>query len=198
MLKFDIKFRPLIGITCMNWELSLLMANICNVKENQIVLDPFTGCGGVLLACVYFNAEVIGIEKDIKTLIGSHKQKGNVKTNLEGKTIIDNFKFFDKQENLIGIFNADSFNFKFKIKVDAIICDPPYGERVSLSGKEGKHFIINLENICKKYLKKNGEVCFWSTCGDEELIFRDYELITKLNQKIGKVFRKLFCFIKKK
>ncbi|KAM0685226.1 hypothetical protein COBT_003565, partial [Conglomerata obtusa] len=121
MLKYDIRHRPLIGITCMDWEISIFMANICNVKKNEIVLDPFAGCGGILMACAYFDANVLGLEIDHKMIVGTNLRKGNVKTSLKGNNIFDNFKFIEKRENVIGIIVSDMFKIKFGILFDSII-----------------------------------------------------------------------------
>lgn len=44
--------------------LSLLMANLALVKENDVVLDPFVGTGSILIAAGVLNAYVAGNDID--------------------------------------------------------------------------------------------------------------------------------------
>lgn len=62
--QLSLKTRKFIGNTSMDPQLSLLMANQAQVKNGDIVLDPFVGSGSLLVAAAQFGAYVIGTDID--------------------------------------------------------------------------------------------------------------------------------------
>lgn len=198
-LRFDIKDRPFIGITCMDWEISIFMANICGVNHTTLLLEPFIGSAGIALACILFDAQVIGLEYDIKMLYGQKERKGNVKTSIKGSKIQDNFIHIGKESNVISIINADSFKINLCNDFDAIITDPPYGDRISLGKRDPIEFMYCLKRLVDRNLKKNGRLCFFFPIEfDYEVkgIFADMKLELASKQKMRSVTRTLYLFIK--
>ncbi|EJW03740.1 hypothetical protein EDEG_01978 [Edhazardia aedis USNM 41457] len=199
MLRFDVPKRPFIGITAMDWELSIMMSNLCNVNNMSLVIDPFVGSGGILMASALFDSNVIGIEKNLKSLIGQNERKGNVRTQLKGTKIGDNFSFLGKSNNLICIFLCDMTKINFNIKADAIITDPPYGCRISLKSAGCVFKLEHLKNFCDKFLKVNGKICFWAVESDAEKvnsIFISYKFILSVPQKLAGYYRTLYLYQK--
>lgn len=70
MTKINLKDRKFIGNTSMDPLLSIVMANLANVKENDIVVDPFVGTGSILVAAASLGAHVIGSDIDWLMLHG--------------------------------------------------------------------------------------------------------------------------------
>ncbi|VDK51794.1 unnamed protein product [Gongylonema pulchrum] len=59
---YSLPSRCYIGNTTMDPELSFLQANIAQADNGRLVLDPFCGTGGILLAAAHFGAAVLGSE----------------------------------------------------------------------------------------------------------------------------------------
>lgn len=64
------KSRKFIGNTSMDAQLSLLMANQAQVKDGDLVLDPFVGSGSLLVAAAQFGGYVFGTDIDYLMLHG--------------------------------------------------------------------------------------------------------------------------------
>ena len=86
-------------------------------KEGQVVLDPFMGVGGSLLACSLSGRKGIGIDIS-KNYIDVYEQVC-VELGLERQTTI-----VGDSANIEELLNLDT-------KVDFILTDPPYGEMLS-------------------------------------------------------------------
>lgn len=118
--KYSLKRRKYIGPTSMDAELAFVMANMAGVKEGHLVLDPFCGTGGIMVACKARGAHVVGGDINILTLRGKGK----------GADIEANFQQYALQGPL-GLLRADVLNRavgRGKIGwFDALVCDPPYG-----------------------------------------------------------------------
>ena len=49
--KYDLKFRPYLGPTSTDHVLAMLMANQAQIKDGDMVYDPFLGTGSIAIAC---------------------------------------------------------------------------------------------------------------------------------------------------
>ena len=90
------------------------LVNLAEIKDGEIIVDPFCGAGGILIEAAISGCIVIGIDIK-KKLINGCKQ------NLEYYNIT-NYKLFE----------ADMRNVILK-KVDAVVTDFPYGRAAYLS-----------------------------------------------------------------
>lgn len=68
--KLSLKDRKFIGNTSMDAQLSLLMANQAQVKNGDVILDPFVGSGSLLVAAAQFGGYVFGADIDYLMLHG--------------------------------------------------------------------------------------------------------------------------------
>ena len=66
--KLSLKTRKFIGNTSMDPQLSLIMANQAQIKDGDIVLDPFVGSGSLLVAASQFGGYIIGTDIDFLML----------------------------------------------------------------------------------------------------------------------------------
>lgn len=128
--------RPVLAPTTTDNELAFIMCNIGKVKKGSIVMDPFVGSGGLLISATVCNAMCIGTDIDIQLLRGhrlSYLNKNMSHTSTK-KNIFQNFIHY----NLIkpSIIRSDVSNpvwqFLRRPWVDAIITDPPYGNRAAI------------------------------------------------------------------
>lgn len=137
----DLKKRPFKGTTSFEAELSLVTANIAQVTSGSLMYDPFAGTGSFLVAGAHFGALVMGSDIDGRMIRG----KGS------NQNIINNFKYYDNVENFIDVMVMDFTNnaLRKNLRIDSIICDPPYGIRESIKvlGARNEERFSGKENI---------------------------------------------------
>ncbi|CAI8036302.1 tRNA (guanine(10)-N2)-methyltransferase homolog [Geodia barretti] len=68
--KYAVKNRHFIGNTSMDAQLSLIMANMAQVKEGSLVFDPFVGTGSLLVAGAHFGGFGMGADIDYPLIHG--------------------------------------------------------------------------------------------------------------------------------
>ncbi|KAI5180667.1 tRNA (guanine10-N2)-methyltransferase [Nematocida sp. AWRm80] len=178
LLRYSLKNRLFIGTTAMDNELAFLMANLSQVQEGKVVLDCFSGTGSILLPCAVLGALVIGLDSNPKQFKGMVLPHTNprIKTLAPGTDIYSNFFQYNLLQNVLFFGHSDIFSSTAlrERTIDAIICDPPYGQRESAS--ESKRIIIHLEDEYMRYsfryisrvfelarsiLKTNGRISFF-------------------------------------
>ena len=136
--KFVLTKRKYIGPTATDHLLSFLMANFAQIKEGQVVIDPFVGTGSLLIPPSYFKAQCFGCDLDVRVLRGY--SVGYTRKNDDDKTpqkmqgnIFSNFDDynFPRPQIIRQDINKPAFR-KKNFLFDAIVCDPPYGWRAGV------------------------------------------------------------------
>ena len=136
--KFVLTKRKYIGPTATDHLLSFLMANFAQIKEGQIIIDPFVGTGSLLIPPSYFKAQCFGCDLDVRVLRGysvgytrkseddktPQKMQGNIFSNFDDYN-------FPRPQIIRQDINKPAFR-KQNFLFDAIICDPPYGWRAGV------------------------------------------------------------------
>jgi len=181
-----LKHRKFISTTSMDPTLSLIMANLAQIKANDVVFDPFAGSGSLLVTAAYFGGYVIGADIDFLLFHGRSKPcRSKVKQRDPDENIRANLKQYGLESKYLDVVLSDfSRPLWNKFEFDAIITDPPYGIREAAkkigSNKEYKipedllanhipakiHYnlqdIINdLLKFATYYLKQGGRLVFW-------------------------------------
>lgn len=192
LLKFDVKNLDFIGRTSMHVENCILISNLTNVKENQIVYDPFCGSGSLLNIPAYFKCKVIGSDISKNEMIGKNIQKGKVRTLLQGYNVYSNFSKFNLLTNVISFLQSD-INHSPLIYADVIITDIPYGIRISI-GNELMFYIDSLFKLALKILPKDGILAFFAPTVQIKNDF--FILINQYEEKKATVLRTLYIFKK--
>lgn len=98
--------RPGFHPTSLSPKLARALVNLSGIKKGQILLDPFCGTGGIIVESSMVGCKTVGSDIDKDMLV---KAKQN----------LDYFKLKAK------LLNEDAL--KIKIRCDAIVTDPPYG-----------------------------------------------------------------------
>lgn len=142
----------------MDNELAFVMANQAQIKKNMVVLDPFCGTGGLLIAASHFGAFAVGADIDVRVLKGwgvSHCNKNLPLTDSKDTSIFCNFKEYNLPVPEIiridtGAWTRDSSAEATRKRtskpwVDAILTDPPYGIRASVRKVTKKGPVDNKE-----------------------------------------------------
>lgn len=136
--KRKVQFRPYFSPISLHPKIARVMVNLSSIKNNEILLDPFCGTGGILIEAGLIGAGIIGSDIEKKMIEGCKKNLDYYK--------IKNFKLYHSDvgeiSNVIG-------------KVDAVVTDLPYGKSTTTKGEE-KHILYEraFETILK-ILKKN-------------------------------------------
>ncbi len=120
--------RAYLGPTSMNSQLSVVMSNMAQVKCGSVVLDPFVGTGSILVPASTLGAMCVGMDIDARILAGK-----------DGKNITSNFQQYSIRHPEILKGDMGCYRGQWRDNAfDAVICDPPYGDRAS-----AKHIGLN-------------------------------------------------------
>ena len=136
--KYVLTKRKYIGPTATDHLLSFLMTNFAQIKEGQIVIDPFVGTGSLLIPPSHYKALCFGCDLDVRVLRGysvgytrkseedktPQKMQGNIFSNFDDYN-------FPRPQIIRQDINKPAFR-KKNFLFDAIICDPPYGWRAGV------------------------------------------------------------------
>ncbi|CAG5133308.1 unnamed protein product [Candidula unifasciata] len=135
--EYHLQNRHFIANTSMDACLSMVMANLAQVKENDFVIDPFVGSGSLLVSSAHFGAYVIGTDIDYLLLHAKARpSRAKQKTRSEDESVQSNLRQYGLENKYIDVLVADASLQKMwrdGWKFDAIITDPPYGIRESAS-----------------------------------------------------------------
>lgn len=139
--KYDLKKRPYKGTTSFEAELSLVSANIAQVKPGTIMYDPFAGTGSFLCAGGHYGAAVIGSDIDGRMMRGRGASND----------IATNFKHYHESTQFLDVLTMDFTHnsLRSNLVIDTILCDPPYGIRESIKvlGARDPEKFAGKENI---------------------------------------------------
>mmetsp|Transcript_49634 Transcript_49634/g.130888 ORF Transcript_49634/g.130888 Transcript_49634/m.130888 type:complete len:523 (+) Transcript_49634:14-1582(+) len=142
--KYDLSQRPVLGPTTMDTGLSFLMANAIQVKPGDVVLDPFAGTGGILIAASHFGALTFGGEIDPRVVSGVacvySKNQTAEEERRRGRGVRVNFSHYDlARPEYVVCDNASSpWRRPATGWCNAIATDPPYGIRAGAKRVEKK------------------------------------------------------------
>lgn len=130
MDKYDLKKRLYIGTTSMDAQLSLIMANMAQVKKGSLVYDPFVGTGGIFLAAAAFGGYVVGSDIDGRQIRGKSMEEAN-SPGERPLCLLSNVEQYKLNKQVFGlcVFDITQHPWRLHSWLDAIMTDPPYGVR---------------------------------------------------------------------
>lgn len=192
--KISLKVRKFIGNTSMDPLLSLVMANMARIQPGHLVLDPFVGSGGLLVAAACFGAYVVGTDIDYLMLHGKAKPTRYKQNKREpDESIRANLRQYGMETQYLDAIVGDAALplWRTGIQFDAIVTDPPYGirEPTERIGTEKNYTIpghlaashipskvtYNLRDMIKdmldfsaSHLVLNGRLVFWMPAYKED------------------------------
>lgn len=135
--KYDVKLRPYQAPTCLDEKLAFIMANMAKIKAGDLVYDPFFGSGSTGVAMAHFKAIVVGSDIDLRVLhgtkIGRKTYNQEVLSKMEQAhfDVFTNFTHYGLPRPEVLAMDVVSPGLRRGKYLDAIICDPPYGVRVT-------------------------------------------------------------------
>jgi tRNA (guanine10-N2)-dimethyltransferase len=182
------KLRKVVKPYTLKSDLARACINFLNIKENEILLDPFAGIGGILLEGYDMNINIIANDINWDDL----------------KSLKMNFEYFfpekvkKNQPFLIRTICDSSKQFLCNNSVDGIVTDIPYGKSSRLIGN------TLYENFLKSayyYLKPNKRlvVVYANFIDFENLALKYFKKIKLIEQYINKsLTRKIIILEKEK
>jgi tRNA (guanine10-N2)-dimethyltransferase len=138
--KRKVQFRPYFSPISLHPKIARVMVNLSSIRDNEILLDPFCGTGGILIEAGLIGARVIGSDIEKKMIDGCEKNLDFYK--------IKNYK----------LFCSDIGEIKNNIdKVDAVVTDLPYGKSTTTKGEEMHKLYERTFMSISNLLKENGK-----------------------------------------
>ena len=131
-LKHHVNYRPKFYPISLNPRMARAMINVAGIKDNDVLLDPFCGTGGILIEGADMNLRIIGQDIDSKMVDASLK----------------NLNYFGLRGEVL---EGDISKIKNLQKIGAVVTDPPYGRSSSLKGEPiNKLMKRTMENVKEK------------------------------------------------
>ncbi|KAJ3055590.1 hypothetical protein HK097_010014 [Rhizophlyctis rosea] len=203
--KYDLKKREYLGITSMDAELSLIMANQALVRPGSFVLDPFVGTGSFLITCAHFGAFTMGSDIDGRQIRGKDGKgivSNGIQYNLTGR-IVDNI-VSDLGKPPYGVragAKKIGTNDKLKPYLNTIKPngDPRYPQTIPY---EMHDVLLDLIDFAAIYLVPGGRLVYWFPTVTEEYSPDDvplhpyFKMIANSEQNFGKWARRLITMEK--
>ncbi|KAK3751185.1 hypothetical protein RRG08_023942 [Elysia crispata] len=153
--QYHLQKRHFIANTSMDACLSMVMANLGQIKDSDFVFDPFVGSGSLLVACAHYGAYVAGTDIDFLLLHARAKpSRAKQKTRSRNESVRSNLQQYGFESRYIDVLVADASRHKMwreGSQFDAIVTDPPYGIRESAAR------IANVENAKVKSLENGAQ-----------------------------------------
>lgn len=110
----------------MDAQLSLLMANHAQVKDNDLVLDPFVGSGSLLIAAAQFGGYVFGTDIDFLMLHAKTRPSRISQRKRErDESVLANLRQYELEHKYLDLVVTDFSQplWKENWQFDAIITD---------------------------------------------------------------------------
>jgi len=154
--RYDLSKRPVLGATTMDVEIAGLMARLARLERGDVVLDPFAGSCGILLATTHLTrATSYASDLDAHLLPRAAELNFFALGDLPAPTVFAPCDVRDLDDELPP-----------HLAFDAIVTDPPYGRRASSSRARGgrggkKAWLGALLDLAAKRLKPNGRLVFF-------------------------------------
>ena len=136
--------RPFFYPGSMSPKLARCMVNLARVKENDLLLDPFCGTGGILIEGGLIGCRLAG--SDI-----NWKMKNGTEINLD-YCGITNYR----------TFNVDVRELNMYELADGVVTDPPYGISTSTGDIDGNDVFKEFFHVIYSNMKDDAYLCMAS------------------------------------
>ncbi|MFZ2070713.1 MAG: methyltransferase domain-containing protein [Halobacteriota archaeon] len=165
------------------------IVNLSGVRENELLLDPFCGTGGILIEAGMIGARLIGIDVQRKMVRGT----------------AENLKFYRLKADLI-VGDASKIALRTE-SVDAIVTDLPYGRSSLVSGSfstgssafaRGRLNPSYALSEIYRVLRYQGKAVIVFNSPDIQSLFRDFRIIAKHEYRVHKSLNRYITVLEKK
>lgn len=150
--------RPFFLPFAIHPKLSRALINLCRLKPNQTLLDPFCGTGSIGIEASILNINFIGVDISRKICLGAQRNSNYFKL---------------KKFNII---HADSLQLPIS-EVDGIVTDFPYGRSSIKKFSNIHNFMEDFFNEISVLLKENSYFVYMIPKDWPEYLHPNYNLI---------------------
>ena len=155
--------RPFFSPISLHPKIARSIVNLSEIKEEQILFDPFCGTGGILLEAGLIGCKLIGSDIEKKMINGCKKTLNHYKIN----------KF------LLYISDIGDIS-KFIDSVDAVVTDFPYGKSTTTKGEDRNNLYKRAFKNISLVLKKNCKAVIGISNKEEISIGEKYMTLIKI------------------
>ena len=160
--------RPVFRPGSMKSEFAKAMVNLSQIKQNELLYDPFCGSGGMLIEGLTLDAFSIGSDIDYEAIQAA-------RANLSAL-----------RKDYYMLFISDSRSIPLH-EVDAIVTDPPYSIQSSTHGEDVRVLIERFLHEARNVLKDSGRIVLSAPAWSEvdKLVHKSgFEIETCLDVRI--------------
>lgn len=172
--------RPISMPTTMHPRIARALVNLAEIKENEVMIDPFCGTGGILIEAGLVGIKIIGVEIKEELVKGCRR-------NLEHYGI-KNYR----------LYNADMREIDIDLKADAIVTDFPYGRASHLSDDLEKLYKEAFEKMAGWIKKRKKAVVGLPSMKFNEEIEKYFEIEQIHPARVHKSLVRFFYVLRKK
>jgi tRNA (guanine10-N2)-dimethyltransferase len=170
--KRKVQHRPFFSPISLHPKLARALVNLSSIKQDETLLDPFCGTGGILLEAGLIGANVIGSDIEDKMIEGCKKT-------------LDFYKI--KNYNL---YCSDIGDISRHInKVDAIVTDLPYGKSTTTKGEKMDDLYSRAFENMSKLLKEGGKAV--TGLSNKDLISLGQKYFSLVDKHVFRVHKSL-------
>jgi tRNA (guanine10-N2)-dimethyltransferase len=134
------KHKPFFHPSAMPAKLARCMVNLAKPKSGELVLDPFSGTGSMLIEAALISCRVLGLDIQKRMVRGTRK----------------NLTYFGIKPE--GLIVADAKNSPIA-KVDCVVTDPPYGISATTLRRTTRQIVEEVLMAVYDILEKESRVC---------------------------------------
>jgi tRNA (guanine10-N2)-dimethyltransferase len=172
--------RPFTHPISLHPKLARALVNLTGVLDNQTILDPFCGTGGILLEAGLMGMGVIGSDIDERMISGSQQ----------------NLRHFGVEGAELRLCDVSEIPTDFK-QVDAIVTDPPYGRSASTNKESVESYERSFDSF-SNILKPGGKVAIVLPSEEHVNIgLKNFSLCEKHPVRVHRSLTRYFCVFEK-
>lgn len=132
--------KPFFHPAAMPAKLGRCMINLAKPKQNELVFDPFSGTGGMLIEAALIGCKILGLDIQRRMIRGTLKNLAHFNVKPEG------------------IILADARRPPIT-KIDCMVCDPPYGRSSTTVKSTTEQIVTEVLPIVHPLLNKGKRIC---------------------------------------
>lgn len=188
--------RPYFAPVSVHPRLARCLVNLAGLYEDQVLLDPFCGTGGILIEAGLMGLSIIGSDVDIQMVDGT---RTNLKHfGIKGFRLIHasieelpKYIFSKTSEKQFKSTSSSSSSTTTSLAPTAIVTEPPYGRASTISGFELDDLMQKAFDIFSEILPVTGRVVI--SLPNPKLVMkinRDFKLLNMYEVRVHKSLTK--------
>ena len=132
--------KPFFHPSAMPPKLGRCMINLAKPKQDELVFDPFSGTGGILIEAALTGCRILGLDIQRRMIRGTIKNLAHFKIKPEGIVLADARK-------------------PPVTKIDCMVCDPPYGRSSTTMKSTTEEIVTQVLPAVHSLLRPQKRIC---------------------------------------